>query len=774
MLRKILILFAVMLPFVSCTESDEDIDTTIYQKGVPTLESVAPGNQRVQITWTPNDATVSGSYIFWNDGDDSEYVYFTPGSESVSTIITIESGKYLFYVQNVLEDDSLSEASGSITATIYDDTWSGDYELCPILSVTYLDGEGGAITWGTANNCTGNMVYYTDYEGNEYQQYCSMDDGVGTSYFAEAALDGEFTYVSYYVPVTGGIDPLPGSVSDGSEEFYSFSMPAGEPFIVKSVDAMIPYLSRDNVWVQLVEGEYNIGPDDVKNKGDLYQVIVQTRDDPVYLEHVLLPVKGSDSVYDFNNSTIYFDNNVANTLGYELWNMHIQGNNTTVKNLTIQDVGDFECIPAENSTKVVVDGQYNTLENVAANAKGSYPWGYGELFGKGTGPVIMMYKNGGILVRGYYNYIKDCSVTQQSICHTLFFQGAQYPTVENTTITGMMTTTDEVLDDKRSMYDAGSNGKQRAYDVDYVTDFWDDRACPYSSYSDCNSYCDVGNDHNYTIPEGFTIALVEDGIRSYDNGYTRMNGVNYTDHNTSNITVKNCTVKHARGGVTLVFQSGDVVIEDCTTIGCDRGFATGANGEITRGRSDFQYGMAYNVDYSSGSGQTVDITLFDAGLPTRINGYVAQNNNGYTDTEHTGVYIWPSEEVQRSWSDKTGIAYNSYQNYQPEGTRAKVRQIAFVHSHSHDITFYEEDFSEEYIAAHGEYIIKIGGDEELMTDLYKDDNYAAYNITMKNYTRFRVVLDADSYSNTIYSWGPVEDYGTGNTVIYVDKDGKEI
>ncbi len=765
MLKKLLILIAVVFPFAGCTESDEGIDNSTYQAGTPSIEAVSPGNERVQITWNPNDSSVEGGYVFWNEGQDSEYVYFPAGSEQAIATIMLEAGKYVFYVQNVLEDGSLSAASASFTANVYDDSLVAVYDLCPILSTTYLDGEGGAITWGDATNCVGNMVYYTDLEGNAYQQYCPIEDG--TSYFAEAALDGDFTYVSYYVPVTGGLDSLATEPSEGSEEYSSFSMPDGEPFIVKTLDAMVPYLSRDNVWVQLVEGEYNVGPDDAKNK-EIYQTIVQTRDDPVYLHHVMLPVMGSYSTYDFNNSKIYFDNNVMNTLGYEFWNMHVQGNYTTVKNVTIQDVGDFECIPAENSTKVVLDGRHNTLENVAANAKGSYPWGYGELFGKGTGPTIAMYKNGGILVRGEYNTLDGCSVTQQSICHTIFFQGAQYPTVKNSTVMGMMITTDEVLDDKRSMYDAGSNGRQRAYDVGYVTDFWDDRICPYSSYSDCNTYCDVGNDHNYTVPEGFTIALVEDGIRSYDNGYTRMDGVNYTDHNTSNLTVQNCTVQHARGGITLVFQSGYVKIEDCTTIGCDRGIATGANCSITRCFSDFQYGMAYNVDYSSGSGQTVDITLIDADLPTRINGYVATNNNGYTDTEHTGPYVWPSEAVQKSWSDITGIDYNSYSNYQAEGTRAKVRQIAFIHSHDHDLTFKADDFSDEFYAARGEYIFKIGGDEELMTDLYKDDNYAAYNITMRNYTKFRVVLDADSYNNTIYSWGPVEDYGTNNTVIYLD------
>ncbi len=761
----------MMLPFVSCTESDEEMDSTAYQIGTPTLEAASPGNERVQITWKPNDNEVEGSYIFWNDGQDSEYVYFPAGSDQATATIAMEAGKYVFYVQNVMEDGSLSSASGSLTANVYDSDLVSVYELCPILSTSYLDGEGGAITWGDATNCVGNMVYYTDLEGNEYQRYCPMEEG--TSYFEEAALNGEFTYVSYYVPVTGGIDSLATEPSDGTEEYSSFTMPDGEPFIVKSIDAMVPYLSRDNVWVQLVEGEYNLGPDDAKNK-EIYQTIVQTRDDPVYLHHVMLPVTGSYSTYDFNNSTIYYDNNVMNTLGYEFYNMHIQGNYTTIKNLTIQDVGDFECIPAENSTKIVLDGRHNTLENVAANAKGSYPWGYGELFGKGTGPVIAMYKNGGILVRGEYNTLDGCSVTQQSICHTIFFQGAQYPTVKNTKVMGMMITTDEVLDDKRSMYDAGSNGKQRAYDVGYVTDFWDDRACPYSSYSDCNTYCDVGNDHNYTIPEGFTIALVEDGIRSYDNGYTRMDGVNYTDHNTSNITVQNCTVQHARGGITLVFQSGYVQIEDCTTIGCDRGIATGASGVVERCYSDFQYGMAYNVDYSSGSSQTVDITLIDADLPTRINGYVATNNNGYTDNELPGVYVWPSEDEQMRWSEITGIDYSNYANYQEEGTRAKVRQIAFIHSHSHDLTFRADNFSDEFYAARGEYIFKIGGDEELMTDLYKDDNYSAYNITMRNYTKFRVVLDADSYNNTIYSWGPVEDYGSGNTVIYVDENGNTI
>ncbi|MFR9529026.1 MAG: DUF4998 domain-containing protein [Rikenellaceae bacterium] len=787
MLKKLLILIAVVIPFASCTTADEGLDGNVYEKGTPTIETAAAGNQRVQITWKPNDTVVEGSYIYWNGGADSEFVYFSAGTQEVTTIITMEAGDYTFYVQNVLEDESLSTASASTKVSVYDSSYAANYSLCPILGIFFDDEFGGMITWDDADDCVGNMVYYEDYDGNAIQKYCPIEEG--TSYLEGAALNTKFTYVSYYVPVEGGIDNLATDPSDGTDVLET----GDGVIIVKSLDAFMPYLRRDNVNVQLVEGTYPLGPDDVRAQPDLYGELVQTR--TTVITHVALYITGSNSTYDFGNSVIEFDNSIMNTMGYEFFNMHIVGNNNTIKNVTLEDVGDLETYPLNDATVVVIDGIENYLENVIAMPKGSYPYGYGELFGKGGGPVIAHYKNGGILVRGEDTHIYRCQVIHQALCHAIFIQGAWEPIIDECYVQGVMIVTDEVLDDTRSQYDEGSNGRPRAYDVDYRTDFWDATVCPYSGYSDCDTYCGVGNDHNYTVPAGFTISLIEDGIRTYNNSHTIINGVYYPDsHDTQNTTIKGCVVKHARGGITTPLQSGWTYVDDCTTIGNDRGIAIGNNGadHALTCYSDFKYGTAFNIDYNAAKTQNVSITLIDANLPERINGYKAQNNVGYVKTSDGG-YVWPSQSVQESWSTvnslATGISYADCTNYQPEGTEGMIRQIAFIQGTSHTIKFYADTygtgpstaadpmgvlsgttysaFDDDYYAKHCEYIIKVGGDEEIMDALFKDDNYSATSVTLYNYTKFRVVLDKDSTKCTVYSVGPVENYGSSNTVNYI-------
>lgn len=752
---------ALAFPLVSCTTDDDEMNSSAGQTGTPSLESVCAGNERVQITWKPNDSAVEGSYIYWNSGADSEYVYFTAGTEEITTVITIEPGEYAFYVQNVLADETLSTASSSITTEVYDTSYASAYDLCPFIEINY-DGEfGGMITWGEADDCVGNMVYYEDYDGTEFQVYCPIEDG--TSYMPGAAINTNFTYVSYYVPVEGGIDSLATDPSDGTDLFE-----AADGFLVNSIDAFIPYLSRDNVHVKLVEGTYQVGPDDVKEKPELYGNLQQTS--TTTLIHTIFQLTGSGSTYDFNNSTIEFDNNVMNTLDYMIYTFMILGNNNTIKNGTLQQVGDLETYPLNGANFISVDGRENYLENITVMPRGSYPWGYGELFGKGTTSVIAHYKNGGILVRGESNHLYDCHVIQRALCHGIFIQGAYEPIIENCTVESLMITSDEVLDDTRSQYDEGSNGRPRAYDVGYLTDFWDDTICPYSSMSDCSTYCDVGNDHNYIVQPGFVLSLMEDGIRTYNNSGTIVDGVYYEDgeHDTRNVTIKDCTVKHARGGITTPLQSGWTVVENCTTIGNDRGIAVGNNGsDVVSGcYSDFHYGTAFNIDYNSAKTQTVEITLIDAGLPERINGYKAENNVGYAYTSN-GSYVWPSESIQKAWTNVSGVEYAKCSTYQDEGTEGKIRQIAFIQGTGHDITFHASaDFDDDYYAEHGEYIIKIGGDEEIMDALFKNDNYTATSIKLTNNTKFRVVLDDSSSKCTIVSMGPVEDYGSGNTISY--------
>ncbi|WP_373942907.1 hypothetical protein OEG92_07370 [Polaribacter sejongensis] len=79
----------------------------------------------------------------------------------------------------------------------------------------------------------------------------------------------------------------------------------------------------------------------------------------------------------------------------------------------------------------------------------------------------------------------------------------------------------------------------------------------------------------YKLPAGYMKSTGEAGIRAYNAGETIIDGVEYS-RGTSNVTVKNCTIKHLRTGVTLAHATGTKYVEGTTAIGCENGFSLGA------------------------------------------------------------------------------------------------------------------------------------------------------------------------------------------------------
>lgn len=328
---------------------------------------------------------------------------------------------------------------------------------------------------------------------------------------------------------------------------------------VNSLSELLPYLKQSDVDVKLAPGTYTIDDTDIDNG---------TFSNPLFL------FEGSNSVYDFTDVKIEINTIVLTKFGnVDVNEIQILGNNNVLNNLTLEDIGTTA--PTNRAQSIVMDGRDNRIEGFDLTIRGSFPYGYGDAFGKGGGSVINHRKHSGVLIRGLRNHLKNCNIISRSYGHIVFMQAASYPTVEGCYIEGEMRSTDDML------AEAGTGSP--ADNVDFMT-VW-----------------------GYKLPAGYMMSLQEGGIRAYDAGTTYIDGEEI-QRGTDNPTVLNCTIKNARTGVTLAHASGTKTVDNVTLLGCEQGYSIGS-GTVSNCSADAQYGPVLSFAYSSDSNTNIDITV---------------------------------------------------------------------------------------------------------------------------------------------------------------------
>ncbi|HDZ04379.1 hypothetical protein [Maribacter sp.] len=365
---------------------------------------------------------------------------------------------------------------------------------------------------------------------------------------------------------------------------------------VNSLEELFPYLQQDGVEVVLKPGTYTITTEDIRNGKFKSETDIDK-----HKALVLLLFSGNSSTYDFTDVNLHVETKVLTVYGDydEFYEIQVTGNNNVIKNLTMADVGSVNDYPKRRACNIVMDGANNRIEGFHISTKGSYPYGYGEAFGKGGKNVIPHYKHSAFLVRGYKNHVKNCTIIHRSYGHALFMQAADKPLIEGCYIEGTMRSSDDMLAEAGTGSDADK--------VNFMTYF------------------------DYKLPKGYMMSLGEGGIRAYNGGETVIDGVEYI-RGTSNPTILNCTVKNMRAGVTLTHATGTKYVSGTTVIGCERGFCIGS-GDIVDSYADTQYGPALGVDYITDSGMSAEITL----LP-----YEGKSYNG---SGHAAIIIGSNHKI---------------------------------------------------------------------------------------------------------------------------------
>jgi len=308
-------------------------------------------------------------------------------------------------------------------------------------------------------------------------------------------------------------------------------------------------------------------------------------------------IRGDNSTWDFTGVTLVVNTNFYRAHGDQavqiLW---VIGNQNHIKGLTIQDVGNEG--PLHGSQLVKVHGVDNTLEACTIMAKGSTPYGYGDMLGKGEGNLTTVHKKSSLQIGGEHISIVDCTIISRAFGHGIFMQGAVDTLIQGTYIEGELRGTSDIL-----METSGP-----AFDAEFV-----------------NKY-----DQPNQIQPGWTLSLQQDGIRAFTSGTP----YGFSEQRrTANITIIDCTVVNMSRGISIYLASGPKYLEGCVVLDSGTsGYRPGGNSTLVNCKGNATHGALLDLTGTGSKGvknATADLTLLqhDRSDLSQVVAYIVGKNH---------------------------------------------------------------------------------------------------------------------------------------------------
>jgi len=363
----------------------------------------------------------------------------------------------------------------------------------------------------------------------------------------------------------------------------------GECIEAGSINQLQQFLDQSNQCVQLKPGTYAFNTDNVG-------------DSKLLSEPEILLFSGSNNTFIFDDVEFQFDTEIFRQFGGEsIAELQVVGSDNVFRNLTMTDIGDAQPVDAVASIKV--DGSNNLIEGFTVTTRGSYPYGYGDIFGSDESSK----KHSGVVIGGDGNQLKGLDLQMNTYGHGIVVRGGDDVLIEDVTVEGELSTVGAVL--------AERNTGSYADEADFLT-AWG---------------------HNLSeLTDNYRFSLQEDGIRADSAGT-----VYGTDQqrDTGSITIRNCSVRFMRSGVSIGLANGEKLVENCTTEAVENGYWVGSNATVVNSRGDASVGPLLSEDaYSKGS--TIELTLTDNVVPKIGNTpslYLAGENHNLTLKDGTSV-----------------------------------------------------------------------------------------------------------------------------------------
>lgn len=267
---------------------------------------------------------------------------------------------------------------------------------------------------------------------------------------------------------------------------------------------------------------------------------------------------GSDNYFDMRGVTIQINTQVLADLRgpeHSLTVYRMKGNNLTFKGAIFESIGDNP--PFRSLQDFSIYGDHCTFEDCTFIVRGSSPYGYGDLLGKGGNRLTRLQKHSGVQIMGTDTTMRRCKVISYAFGHCFFVQGGVNTVFEDCYTEGRMRPTADILKD--------TSGP--AYDNNFASVYknWDGQK---------------------VITPGYMKCLSEDGFRTYSNGGP-------DKRPTGKVTLINCTAKNTRAGFEISGPADGksrTILKNCEAIACERAYLLGENVVTRNCRGDAKFG----------------------------------------------------------------------------------------------------------------------------------------------------------------------------------------
>ncbi|WP_430933880.1 hypothetical protein [Saccharicrinis sp. 156] len=385
-------------------------------------------------------------------------------------------------------------------------------------------------------------------------------------------------------------------VADGGSLTQEQKAPTSDSITVASIEELRLAGQMSGRVINMLPGEYVVKD--------------HMPDDPKTIFHF----SGSNNEFNFNDVRIIIPTSVLRNMGpgstHEFATYRIDGSNLIFNGGHFENTGEDR--PYKSLAEFEVHGNNISFFGCEIIIRGSSPYGYGDMYGKGSGSAVALYKHSAMSILGDNVWVDGCMFKVFAFGHGIHIHGAQNTVIRNVNMEGALRLTDEIYEE--------TSGP--AFDHDFKR-----------MYPDWYE----GSD----IPKGEMLSLTEDGIRAYLDG-TDVNGVS---RRTGKITVENCVVDKMRGGITLTISSDGATVTDCVVTRCDHGYSVPSNSVVRNCKVDAAFGPILSIPYSNKKNADIELELISAESVMGTHSFMEISGSNHkikiTATEDMSMYTMP-------------------------------------------------------------------------------------------------------------------------------------
>lgn len=329
-------------------------------------------------------------------------------------------------------------------------------------------------------------------------------------------------------------------------------LPAGEaelaPLEVTSLTELARAVTESGRHIKLRPGTYRFADYFTEEVVAAIRAgIVRTEGRPLV---PLFPFSGNDNTIDLSGVEIEVDTDLYAQIPGNTYicTFVLTGSGNLLRGPSFRTFGSEQ--HGGNGTLLCLKGERNTVEDATLRLQGSFPYGYGDLLGKGGPNLISLRKQSGVRILGTGSLLRRCRVLNRAFGHCYYIQAGDDIRLEDCYAEGAMRATEDML--RETSGPAFELGFKSVYE---------------------------NRDGRYAIVPGYMKALTEDGFRTYGGA--------------GRVTLLNCTAINTRAGFEIGAKDDaptKTIVENCVARGCERAFLIGSQTVVRRSRGDMAHG----------------------------------------------------------------------------------------------------------------------------------------------------------------------------------------